>query len=381
MKMHTKTANTADTEKSAGLPLALFVWREMRTVGGVTVFIRDCMAGLPRYGWRVHLLCTARPLPGESPEPGISYLGCGKDASRWLSRRRIRRLVREARPELIVFNESVAAHDVYSLLAEPLPAVNIMHNCRPDRFYYENAGKLVQRGWATACVSSQTRLGLLDALGEPPKGVVKTLHLGIDPRVSAGHEKPAGTRIRLAYVGRLEENQKNAMALVDLTAALKRRNIPFELTIAGDGPSAGMLRERLTNLISAGIVHWRGFVSHADALEIFLQSDIYVLTSHYEGLPLAMLEAMARGCIPLVPDIPCGISDVVHDGVDGFVYPFGDYDEAAAHAARLSADGMLLESVQSSARKRAASFNINSTLANYAQYFTETVASFREECC
>ena len=49
-----------------------------------------------------------------------------------------------------------------------------------------------------------------------------------------------------------------------------------------------------------------------------------MLTSNYEGLPVALLESMARGCIPIVTDLASGIPDVIRHGENGFVLPRGD---------------------------------------------------------
>src|SRR5262249_10565067 len=46
--------------------------------------------------------------------------------------------------------------------------------------------------------------------------------------------------------------------------------------------------------------------------------------SNYEGLPLALLESMSRGCVPIVTDLPSGIPDVIRNGENGFALPVGD---------------------------------------------------------
>jgi hypothetical protein len=61
---------------------------------------------------------------------------------------------------------------------------------------------------------------------------------------------------------------------------------------------------------------------------------VFILTSAYEGLPVSLLEAMGRGCVPVVTAIESGIPEVITDGVNGFTVGIGDI---SAFADRLEA--------------------------------------------
>ena len=58
-------------------------------------------------------------------------------------------------------------------------------------------------------------------------------------------------------------------------------------------------------------------------MQILEQQDAYILTSEFEGMPNALNEAMARGCVPVVTDIRSGIPELVRYGVNGYRVPVG----------------------------------------------------------
>lgn len=84
------------------------------------------------------------------------------------------------------------------------------------------------------------------------------------------------------------------------------------------------LKELIESLNLGGHVRLRGFDTRAK--ERFQQASFTLLTSKYEGQGVALLEAMAAGCVPIAYDIKYGPSDVISDGINGFLVPPGDAD-------------------------------------------------------
>lgn len=126
------------------------------------------------------------------------------------------------------------------------------------------------------------------------------------------YKKPAARAkktIELLFVGRLN-NQKNIPALIDAVAAMRH---PVHLTIAGDGT----LHDELTALIAKK--HLQNKVTLAGKLvgkplrELYKKADVYVMASHFEGLSLAMLEAMAASLPVVALDAP-GVSEHLDKG-------------------------------------------------------------------
>jgi len=102
----------------------------------------------------------------------------------------------------------------------------------------------------------------------------------------------------------------------------------------GDGPCFDAMNKRLASSIREGRVVLTGRLTPVATREVYGQSDVFLLLSDFEGLPLALIEAFHFGCIPVVRRIRSGVADVVEDGVNGYVLEPGDWD---GFAERLSA--------------------------------------------
>ena len=111
----------------------------------------------------------------------------------------------------------------------------------------------------------------------------------------------------------------------------------FELTFYGDGPYGSELKQLATAMVERGQVRFAG---HRDNLELLKELDgqqVFLLTSEYEGLSIALLEAMSRGCVPVVSNL-ASQSLLVQNGVNGFTSPVGDIESFAKHLLNLASD-------------------------------------------
>lgn len=99
--------------------------------------------------------------------------------------------------------------------------------------------------------------------------------------------------------------------------SLVRAQRPVRLLILGDGP----LRSELQTRIDArGLVEFVQLVGYVEnPLKYFARADIFVLSSHVEGLPNVLVEAMMCGCTPVATDCPTGPREVLEDGRYGYL--------------------------------------------------------------
>jgi len=144
-------------------------------------------------------------------------------------------------------------------------------------------------------------------------------------------------------VGRLTE-QKNHFTILDVAEQLQHTNIRFE--IAGEGE----LRDRLETEIEErelSNVKLRGFVN--DVPKFLSGLDIYFQPSHYEGLCITVLEAMATG-LPIVGSDVGGISENVKHGQSGFLYDSTNVDAFTSTIRDLSQDRLLREKLGKAGR-------------------------------
>jgi glycosyltransferase involved in cell wall biosynthesis len=119
---------------------------------------------------------------------------------------------------------------------------------------------------------------------------------------------------------RLEE-QKGHAVLLDALVRVRQMNLDFVVAIAGDGSLRKSLEERVMGLGLHGRVRFLGQVEEVGPW--LLAADAVVLPSLWEGLPLSLLEAMARGR-PVVASAVGGIPEAVEDGVHGRLVPPND---------------------------------------------------------
>ncbi len=142
--------------------------------------------------------------------------------------------------------------------------------------------------------------------------------------------------VRLVYTGRLEHPQKRISAYPLLADELTRRGVLHEIVLVGDGPAAAEIDgcaasrpslRRVPACDMAEVVRWLEW------------GDCFVLASRYEGLCLSRIEAMARGCVPIVTRINSGAATGLRDGVSGLTVPTRPED-SPEQAARDLADAV-----------------------------------------
>jgi glycosyltransferase involved in cell wall biosynthesis len=138
----------------------------------------------------------------------------------------------------------------------------------------------------------------------------------VSPEISIPWPQEEG-RWRLAGVARIEVAAKGQDLLLRTFARPEWRSRPIELNLYGTGPDEAMLR-RMQEFLQLKNVHLRGHVS--DVQTIWGQNHLLVLPSRFEGLPLALTEAMWCGRPAVVTDVG-GNAELCIDGKTGFVAP------------------------------------------------------------
>jgi glycosyltransferase involved in cell wall biosynthesis len=179
-----------------------------------------------------------------------------------------------------------------------------------------------------ACVvvlGASARQFVIDELGVPAERV-EIVNNGVPEPVAAREPAPAGAARRVLFVGNLSE-RKGVSDLLQALAAPQLRDASIEVTFAGGGDVAGY-QAKAQALGIDPFVHFEGWVDQARIGQLMARSDVLVLPSYDEGLPLVILEALASGVA--VVCTPVGeIWSVLDDGVNAcFVEP-GDVEGIA----------------------------------------------------
>lgn len=227
---------------------------------------------------------------------------------------------------------------------------------------------LVRRVWRQAARVIAVSDGLRElALRTWPGGRIEVVPNGVDIERFRPAEMPTvrdGGTLVVVAVARLVEIK----GLQHLIAALAR--IPADmrsqirLRLCGTGPYEGELRRQVREAGLDEQVEFAGLIAYDEIPRQLRQSDVFVLPSLQEGLPLSLLEAMASG-LPVVATAVGGIPGVVKDGVNGLLVP------AAAPAAlrdalvRLLANPALRQRLGTAARRTAEAWSWSAVWERY----------------
>lgn len=172
---------------------------------------------------------------------------------------------------------------------------------------------------------------------------------------------------RVIMVGRLVA-QKNPLLFVAAAAALRRRLPAVRFRLVGDGPLRAEV-ERAARAAELGDALELTGERH-DVPALLHDADLFWLTSDWEGLSNAVLEAMAAG-LPVVATDVGGTAELVDAGVEGYVVDAGDRDALVARSLEILSDPDRLTRMRAAARARAAQFSraamVRATQAVYAR--------------
>jgi glycosyltransferase involved in cell wall biosynthesis len=141
---------------------------------------------------------------------------------------------------------------------------------------------------------------------------------------------------------------KNLEMLVQSGTMLLQKNLPFHISIFGDGPLRVSLDKMISSLSLQNHIKLEEF--DEDILPIISSFDVFVLCSHHEGMPMSLLEAMALGR-PVVCTAVGGMKEIIEDRINGLLVPDNDSIALADAIGLLHHDRKLGNFISRNARK------------------------------
>jgi glycosyltransferase involved in cell wall biosynthesis len=296
--------------------------------------------------------------------------------------RPLMRVIESERVQIVQCNQLRA--NVYGTLATIvsgfLPTICVAHNVEQYMTGFDafsRAARVIE-GWsarrATAyvAVSQAVAVAVCKNIGIKDKKIV-VIPNGLDDQVSSLAKNEARRRLNLSErsfvvgsVGRLHPQKGYADLLV--AAAKLSRHIPnLKVVIIGEGPEHEGLEALAKATALNGIVHFAG--ARSDVTEVMSAFDVFTMPSYYEGLPLALLEAMRCG-IPSVVTRAGGMPEAVVDGETGFVTEPADPSALTDRIRRLAKDRRLRDNMGRAGRERfAAQFTSSVMAARYCDLY------------
>jgi len=137
----------------------------------------------------------------------------------------------------------------------------------------------------------------------------------------------AGT-LKVGFAARLRKEQKRTHLLPELIDACLERGMDIVFSIAGEGECLEQLKRYVSDKHLEKRVRLEGWIPPTQMAEFWEKQDVYLNISDFEGMSLAMLEAMACGAVPVVT-LVSGVEELVEDGKNGFVVAVDRWLEAA----------------------------------------------------
>jgi len=153
-------------------------------------------------------------------------------------------------------------------------------------------------------------------------------------------------------VGRLAP-EKGQSLLFEAIAALAAEGHPVHLRLVGDGPDRAWLENRATELGIASNVEFAGWVDQTRLMKWYAETDLFVLPSLAEGIPMVLMEAMAMQ-IPCVAPCITGIPELIEHGKEGMLFTVADVQDLSSKILILMESPELRTQIGRQARARVA---------------------------
>ena len=347
--------------------------------GGAHTFLVNLCASLVEQ--RHHVSVVAAPgrdatIPRELQRAGTDVL-MNVWSRRHLPEERASRLaswVNRERPDVYIISTSPDAGWVALPFLDPSIATMSIAHANVSAYYgpLSHYGDFIDRAVG---VSQQITQEIIRTCGIPadravhiPYGVTALSQREFEGRWAAMTAGDASL-LRIVYVGRFVQLQKRVLDLAPLAVELSRRDVNFELHLIGDGQERSVLLAKLDRPELSGRIRCWGWLNSDLVSQRLRELDVIVLPSDSEGLPIALLEAMGHGLVPVVSDIRSGITEVIRDCKNGYLAPVGNTSAFADRLEALAGDRVLLRAMSGSAWETSREYSLGRMAQNYISCF------------
>jgi glycosyltransferase involved in cell wall biosynthesis len=283
---------------------------------------------------------------------------------------RLRRALRADRVDVVHAWLFIAnAYGWTASLGRLCPLVTSARNCKRQGRWLDALNRRAFAASAAVIVNSSDVRQYIQREYGAPANRITVIPNAIDLERFSPQPRPLGART-VAMVGRLVQ-QKNPLLFVAAAAALHARMPDTRFVLIGNGPLRGEIQAAVDAAGLGAACTLAG--ERGDVHELLRQADLFWLTSDWEGLPNAVIEALACG-LPVVATNVGGTGDLLRDGQEGFLVAPGDRDALVARSIEIFSDPALQARMRATARARAETFGVDAmvraTRAVYARALT-----------
>lgn len=350
-------------------------------VGGVPLHLHRLVGEMRQRGYGVSVISIAKlGLVAEKIQSdGVKVYSC-EACCGWDVRvvRRLANVFRELKPDIVhsfLFHANVATR--WAAKRVEIPANRVVceiQTVEVERRWHLWVDRFTHRRCRFTIGNSPSVIQHLHAHAKIPQEKLRLIRGGIDPekflRVEPADRSslniPPDAKMIL-WAGRLDP-VKGLDCLLDAFHSITRHT-EAHLVLAGDGPLRYHLIDRVKTLSLQDRVHMPG--SRDDVPSLMKAADLFVFPSRTEGLPNALLEAMACNCSIITTDVP-GCGDLIQHEINGLLVPYGDTNALATSISLLLEDRALAKKLAGEAVSSVINdWHINQTYDAYEAVYQE----------
>jgi glycosyltransferase involved in cell wall biosynthesis len=247
----------------------------------------------------------------------------------------------------------------------------------PTEFYNVEYYRLTQKIAGAAficCIGQFCRSQLMKASPTQQWSKFHISPLGVDADVFQPSATPSGDPFRILCVGRLVPEKGQAI-LLSAAAELLNRGQHIHLDFVGDGPDRRLLESEARRLGIERAVTFHGSMNQEALRSLWNVANVFVLPSFAEGIPVALMEAMAME-IPCISTYIAGIPELIESGTDGLLFPPSDANLLANAITMLIEDPEFRLRLGRAGRQKVIShYNLQTNVERLASIFKEQCVS------
>ena len=346
--------------------------------GGAEKFVTDLAVNLDKEIFDVSVATVSGIIPeGFAPNQFLSILEDNrvevfdlKGKSKLQTMQNIRKLFRQKRPDIVHVNLGTILYVMlFAAVYDTKTRLFTFHNIPGltaggfRKPLYCFAFKMLHFTPVAICdfirnaISKEYRLSIQE---------IPCVYNGVDKRSFSPQSSPHENRVIEFVTTGILYYIKNHRLLIDAFALAEAKHPDIRLNILGDGELRGELEQQIADYRLEEKISILGITDHV--AEYLNQADIYVMSSNLEGLPIAVLEAMACG-LPVITTEAGGVVDIVKTGENGFVVPVGDSGALSEAMIQLIENGELRRAMGEASRKRAVKLDLKNCVEKYQSLY------------
>lgn len=247
----------------------------------------------------------------------------------------------------------------------------------PDDFFDVTNGCLkekIEEAFFVCAISHFTLSQLMRLVSPTQWDKLEIAYLGVDPKRFSPQTRAPIPPLQLLTVGRLAPNKGHRILLSAFHLFLQQGG-SAHLHLVGDGSDRSALQDQVELLGLQGAVTFHGALDQDQTLERYAEADLFILSSFAEGLPVALMEAMAKE-IPCIATAINGIPELIRNEKEGLLVMPANAEELAEALKRLSQDPALRRKLGLAGRQRInEQFDLGANTAHLANIYTKRLGN------